>query len=287
MNDKLTPFILDHLDRSGKIYSNNCGQSIIIFNYKQGLNNIFIKLQDSYQEVVSTGNHSSGGKESITLTMLDVPDYNRTQNLYVDSKIGIAVLTSFSGLYFFNESQNLTLDIISNIFYKALPDYVNIYLILENSDYLYAFIRNVYNNKHNTKILAYHKENAILEEIIITNTEKYRDGGTTYFYTNHGIFYLPTSFKPELKISLDEKEISEIKIEYKHYNIFKAKFEYKTPQECFNERIKNMQSRCAHRLEKAIIDEFGPGNWYSDEFQKQIMSKVNVLEFKEFLNNIE
>jgi hypothetical protein len=279
-------FNIHHKNRTGKIFSNSEGQQIILFDYQQGLNKIFIKIKEDYQEVKSSGKSAKGYTQHINLELSGVPYYDMYQDLYLDSKLGIAVLKSSMNIYFFNICQDIPFDSLQEICYIPLPDYEEIYLILENSNFSYAFIRNIYHNLSNTKIVALDKKSKILSEIKINNSEHYRDGGTKYFYTEHGTIYIPTPFNKDLKPTIDDIEAKKVKVTYQHYDMFRAKFQHQSLEECFEEALEEMKIYCASKLEKAILHKFGPGNWYSNDYKKQIMSKVNILEFKEFLKTI-
>lgn len=286
-----------HIDRSGYEFYNSVGQSLIMFDYKYGYNSMFFAdIDGDYKELNTRGSSMKKDKSNISVMLYDVPYYDRYADVYIDTHEGVALMRKFTDNIFFGKCRVIAAskykentpwslyEKLKDLSYEKLPDWDKILHIVKKEDILYCFYCKKFEPCYNMQLLKY--DGTTITEGKVESWEVYRDGGTTYSKTNFGSFYFPTSFKPELKPSLDEIEIDVIDITDKEYSIFNLKTENKTLEDVFEDKIKSMEGRCSTRLEKAITEKYGKGFWYSEDYKQSILKHNTIFEFEHFLDTV-
>lgn len=201
---------------------------ILIFDYKYGLNSFFIRndFDNTFYECKGGVSFSSGYKSSGNGKNIFYESFRRDFDFYRIEDKAFLKIGSFD--FLFMEKSDIDL---SKETYRELPER--------------RVLQNAYITKNDDIILIsnlefHHSYDNYLLHIGDTKrgfigykpeVERYRDGGTTYYKTNAGTLYTPTSFNKNLKPTWDEIEVKEsedlnkLKISLDELGIFLEKFE--------------------------------------------------------------
>ncbi len=185
---------------------------IILFDYNYDLSRIFIKFKDDefWYELKDSSMSSCGGETHFSITNTYNNEYVEKFDLYIKDDNAF-FLAGFS--YEFLQETS-TLKNLLNERYQEIPKIreVNQRFQINSLCATLEISRLKYTYKEEKLNLIFPISNENIELKVI-NKEMYRDGGTTFYYTDKGVLYIPTPFNKTLKPTWDKEEIIVIEIQ--------------------------------------------------------------------------
>jgi hypothetical protein len=201
---------------------------IIILPYNFKRSSIFMKnskQSNMFHEMVGGSTSIAGLKSNYKFQDVYSKDENYLKHfeLFVDGKTGLISANTFTKEFL--EGFIITDKILHNINYVSLPKSIIINDILHNGNDFYVITRSEFYWKYNSS-RVYKINNDVIEYKVLDIT-RYRDGGTTYYKTDKGTLYIPTSFNKDLKPYWESNNLDKIyleEIDIKNKGNFTEKF---------------------------------------------------------------